>query len=191
MCIRDSFKAIKKERDSKFVLLINHSKLDPLFESAGFDEIIYFRNHWDFRLKVNKIGKIDLVHGFTRRCDIIQILKKEYEFPVIISVKDTSVSSHGINPPHWYLRKELPAEKYALEHVDGIIAESLEVSHATRLFKIKSKPKRIYFPNYCEEDKNIKNPVKINDGKIHLVYVGSIRGSQDNSAEHGLSLIHI
>lgn len=185
------FKALKRHYPKLHVrLMTSHSKLDKLLENSGFEEVLYFNNHWDFRIKLNALAEIDIIHGFTRRCYITEIVKKEYNVPLVISVKDTSVSSHGLNPPHWYLRKELPSEKYSLEHVDGVLAESLEVCHASRLFQLNSKPKRIYFPNYCEDASIIESPTKINDDNLHLVYVGSIRGSQDSKEEHGNIQMH-
>lgn len=185
------FKAVKKEKGLNYLLLINHSKLDHLFEEVGFDQVIYFRNHWDFRNKLNQLKNIDLVHGFTRRCYVTEILIKEYNWPVVISAKDTSLASHGLNPPHWYLKKELPSERFSFENANGLIAESLELCHATKLFKIKKASRRMYFPNYCERigKSSMTEPTDFSNG-IHLVYVGSIRGSQDDPAEHGNIQMH-
>lgn len=184
------YTAQKKVIKAKYSLLIPHSKLDSLYIEAGFDQVIFYRNHWDFRKKLERINGIDIVHGFTRRCFVINIILKEHKLPVIVNAKDTSVNSHGINPPHWYLKEEVPAEKYCFQNVQAIVSESLEVSNAYRLFGIKEKTKRIYFPNYCEGQKNQSNKEKISDSEIHLVYVGSIRGSQDDPKEHGNIQMH-
>ncbi len=184
------YNSLKESFNGDVILMITHSKLDDLFLEAGFKKVIFFRNHWDFRNKINKVKDVDIIHGFTRRCYVIEILLKEHDVPVVISVKDTSVSSFGLNPPRWYLRKELPSEKYALENVDGILAESLEVNNAFRLFKIKRKPNRIYFPNYCEDSMIISADKSKQTKEMHLVYVGSVRGSQDAKADHGNIQLH-
>lgn len=184
------FQVLKSSQPANYILLINHSKLDPLFKEAGFDQIIYYRNLWDFRRKLKNLPPISLAHGFTRRCHLSEILLKEQDIPVILSVKDTSVCSHGINPPHWYLKEELPSEKYSFEHAHGLIAESLEPCQAFRLFQINKKHPRIYFPNYCEASKNVESTKKLSDNELHLVYVGSIRGSQDDPKEHGNIQMH-
>ena len=44
--------------------------------------------------------------------------------------------------------------------------------------------------NYCEAKKSIENRPKISDTEWHLVYVGSIRGSQDDPKEHGNIQMH-
>ncbi len=184
------YQAFKKKEPNPTKMLLPHSKLDGLFEQAGFKEVIYYRNHWDFRLKIKKIGPIQLAHVFTRRCYTSQILIQEFKIPVVLNIKDTSVASHGLNPPHWYLRKELPSEKYSFQHANGLIAESLELSLATRLFQLTKHDKRLYFPNYCEAIKNKKGNKKIDDGSWHFVYVGSVRGSQDDPKEHGNIQMH-
>jgi hypothetical protein len=184
------FNAQKKVINARYILLINHSNLDPLFNEAGFDEIHFFRNNWNFRERLKKLNDIDIVHGFTRRCSVINIIKKEHHLPVIINAKDTSVNSHGLNPPHWYLKEELPEEKACFNNVEAIVSESLEVSNAFRLFGLQKRAKRIYFANYCEASKNQSNKTKISDKDVHLVYVGSVRGSQDNPKEHGNIQLH-
>jgi hypothetical protein len=184
------YSALKESFRGEVRVMIPHTKLDGLFLTAGFKEVIFFRNHWDFRNKLNQLKNIDIVHGFTRRCYVIEILLKEYQVPVVISVKDTSVASFGLEPPRWYLRKEIPSEKYSFENVDGILAESLEVNYAYRLFQSKKKPKRIYFPNLCEDAKIIPVDKNKTEGAIHLVYVGAVRGSQDSKADHGNIQMH-
>lgn len=176
--------------DFRFSILLPHSGLDNLFQIDTFDQVIYYRNLWDFRRKLNQFEAIRLAHGFTRRCHTVKILIEEYKLPVFINVKDTSVASHGLNPPHWYLREELPSEKSAFSFSNGILAESLEPNHASRLFQIKKRPASIYFPNYCESNKNLSLAKKISETEWHFVYVGSIRGSQDNALEHGNIQMH-
>ncbi len=184
------FEALNSSNKFEVVMLITHSNLDHLFIDAGFESVSFFRNDWDFRNQLNSLGQFDLVHGFTRRCRALEILIKEYEIPNVISVKDTSVSSFGINPPRWYLRREIPSEKFVFENTDGILAESLEVCHAFRLFKIEIKPIRIYFPNYCLASNIVSSISRISDNEIHLVYVGSVSGSQTSKADHGNIQLH-
>lgn len=184
------FQALKKELPVKYTMLINHSNLDHFFENAGFDDLIYFRNHWDFRRKLSKLKDVDIVHGFCRRCFIQKIVIEEHDLPMVVSAKDTSVNSHGIHPPHWYLKEELPAERFVFEHADALISESLEVANAFRLYGLKKQHPRHYFANYCEEKVTKSEYEKINDGHLHLVYVGSIRGSQDDPKEHGNIQMH-
>jgi len=184
------YKSLRNELSKNVVLFISHSSLDDLFLKVGFKEVIFFNNHWDFRRKIVKHKKVCLVHSFCRKCYLAMIVKKDFNLKCIISVKDTSVASFGLNPPRWYLRKEIPSERYALKHADAVLAESLEVCHASRILRVNSKQNRIYFPNYCDDDNMVERGQKLPRNELHFVYVGGIRGIQDRKTDHGNIQMH-
>ncbi|MBT7826937.1 MAG: hypothetical protein HN600_10130 [Bacteroidetes bacterium] len=160
-------------------------------KSALDYSVLYFRNIWHLKLLLKRIPSIYIVHFFHPLSVFASKIVKYAKYKTIVDWKDVSLNYYGFNPPFKYLRKDIPHEKYAMTHADGIIARSYEPHIAIRRYQIEKKPSNLFFLEYCDNSLFVPQKKKIVDpDDIHLVYIGGVKDMSANLPESFLPIIN-
>lgn len=172
-------KWVTRLSERKVVLLCHNEGFIPEF-SEGFTAIVRYRNAWHLRRLLRALPKPWLIHGFAPKSHYPDVARRALsDVPYIHDLQDTLVVYYGTTPTKRWLRAELPHEKACMAHADGVIAHSLEPAEGFRRYGIprKTRPRTLFFPLYCDDDRFVTGVPKISDTEIHLVYAGGVAGS--------------
>jgi hypothetical protein len=195
-------KALKKT--GRYRLILIAQRYDKKLFSDVFDEIIDFGSEYNYvpKLGFNFFGKnitvskilnrifkfderslariikeidADLFHAHAEPNNIPKIVMENATKPVVFDAYDFSGISSGIENLN---EKERIAEKYCLEHADGIVRKGppLEIEYY-RQHGYKIKCPEIQWLDYCDENLFVDMSTKKlseEDGEVHLVYAGNI-----------------
>jgi|GEM_PF-726530 len=172
------------------ILLCHEGGYYKKLSNDEIDQTILFRNKWHLKRIIRCLPRPYIIHGFAPKSKYpylaMQFFKKQHPgIPFVADYQDVFAIYYGINPTQKWLKDELPYEKMCLQQANGIVAHSLEPREGMKLWGIKEKSKRIFFPLYCDNDsfKNTAKPFK--DDDIHLVYAGGVVGSHRNKSHYG------
>jgi hypothetical protein len=172
------------------VLLCHEGGYFKKFSNEDVDQTFLFRNKWHLKRIIRALPQPYIMQGFAPKSKYpylaMQFLKKYHPgTPFIADYQDVFAIYYGINPTQRWLKEELPYEKMCLQQANGIVAHSLEPCEGMKVWGIKEKGKRLFFPLYCDNDSftNPKKPYK--DDDIHLVYAGGVVGSHRDKSHYG------
>lgn len=163
----------------KVILLCHSEGFIPEF-AEGFTAVVRYRNAWHLRRLLRALPKPWLIHGFAPKSHYPDVARRAMpDVPYIHDLQDTLVVYYGTAPTKRWLRAELPHEKACMAEADGVIAHSLEPAEGFRRYGIHrdQRPRTLFFPLYCDDDRFITDVPKISDSEIHLVYAGGVAGS--------------
>lgn len=183
-------KWVARTDGSRILLLCHRDGAIPAFGTAGFEQVLLYRNSWHLRRVVNALPKPRLVHGFapkSRYPDVVRRALQPQGVPYIHDLQDTLVVYYGTDVKPRWLREELPHERACMHEADGVIAHSLEPNEGFRRYGIarKDRPPTLFFPLYCDDDVFADAVPKISDTEIHLVYAGGVAGSHRDPKHYG------
>jgi len=172
------------------ILLCHKRGYYEKLSNEDIDQTILFRNKWHLKRIIKSLPQVYIAHGFAPKskapCQAMQFLNKyQPHIPFVADYQDVLVIYYGTRPSQRWLKHELPYEKLCMQYADGIIANSLEPREAMKLWNIKTKNKRLFFPIYCDND-SFSTPKKtfaMDD--IHMVYAGGIAGSHRDKRYFG------
>ncbi|HCS19768.1 MAG TPA: hypothetical protein DIW47_04250 [Bacteroidetes bacterium] len=181
-CIREYKKVLFIQEDGNVTAFLN---------PEAFDLVLTFRNVWHLLLllKKNKLP-IKLIHAFEPKTMVAARIIRRYKgkIPVTVDFQDVYVNYYGENPPIYWMRKDIPFEKYCIENADGLIASSLELIPAKKLFKVANLPPTIFFPLYCD---NSEFSTAISTStEVNIVYVGGISSFSDTNPDSQITNYH-
>lgn len=175
---------------SRIILLCHRDGFIPAFASAGFAQVLLYRNAWHLRRILNALPKPRLVHGFAPKSkypDVARLTLQPQGVPYIHDLQDTLVVYYGADVKPRWLREELPHERACMAGADGLIAHSLEPNEGFRRYGIarKDRPRTLFFPLYCDDDAFAAAVPKISETETHLVYAGGVAGSHRDPKHYG------
>lgn len=185
-----------KRYESFHTILLCHKRgFVEKFSNEEIDYTFLFRNKWHLRRLVRNLPAPYILHGFAPKSKYpyiaLQICKKYHtSTPVITDYQDVFVLYYGLTSNRRWLKKELPYEKLCFQDSDGIVAHSLEPCEGMKLWKIKDKKKRIFFPLYADNDYFYNSPKPFSIDDIHLVYAGGVMGSHRDKTHYGTVQFH-
>lgn len=188
-------KWIKKEAGLSSVLLCHSSGYYSKFTNKDFDNVFLYRNSWHLKRILRNLSRPYVVHGYAPKskfpCIAMEYMKKLHPaIPFVGDYQDVLSIYYGTSPDKHWLKHELPYEKECLQKADGIVAHSLEPFEGMRVWGIKEKHKRLFFPLYCDND-NFRTPKEpFNPDNIHMVYAGGVFGSHRDKGHYGLTQFH-
>ncbi|HTB07968.1 MAG TPA: hypothetical protein VK806_13540 [Bacteroidia bacterium] len=165
------------------------------FTTPEINITVLFRNKWHLRRIVFFLPRPYIMHGFAPKSKFpyiaMQYLKKYHSgVPFIIDYQDVFALYYGVTSERRWLKEELPYEKECLRSSDGIIAHSLEPREGARLWGIKEKKQRLFFPLYTDNDCFISTPKSFPPGELHFVYAGGVMGSHRDKVHYGHVQFH-
>jgi hypothetical protein len=172
------------------ILLCHKRGFYEKFTTPEINVTILFRNKWHLKRIIRSLPQPYIVHGFAPKskfpCIAMRVLKKYHSStPFIIDYQDVFVLYYGTDSDRRWLKEELPYEKECFQLANGIVAHSLEPREGMRLWGIKEKKKRLFFPLYTDNDFFISNPKSYPEGEIHFVYAGGVMGSHRDKVHYG------
>lgn len=183
-------KWVARTDGSRIILLCHRDGFIPAFASAGFAQVLLYRNAWHLRRILNALPKPRLVHGFAPKSkypDVARLTLQPQGVPYIHDLQDTLVVYYGADVKPRWLREELPHERACMAGADGLIAHSLEPNEGFRRYGIarKDRPRTLFFPLYCDDDAFAAAVPKISETETHLVYAGGVAGSHRDPKHYG------
>lgn len=184
-------KWVVRKSDWRTMLICHRHYFPKKYDSSVYHGKATFRNPWHLRrILLHLSDKIDLVHAFGPYSLYPGIIRRETDLPLIDDLKDINISYYGLEPPFAYFRKDLPHERYLMEHAHGIISSSFEAVNAYREYGIPKRPPGIFFPIYTDNDLFTERKKPFNPEEIHIVYVGGVVGSHRDRRVYGTIQFH-
>jgi len=177
------------------VLLCHKRGFVEKFSGDEIDTVMLFRNKWHLKRIVRTLPAPYIVHGFAPKSKYPYIAletSKRYHHstPVITDYQDVFILYYGHDSKLRWLKEELPYEKLCFENSEGIVAQSLEPAVGMRMWNIRGKRNRIFFPLYTDNDRFINTPKTFSSSDIHLVYAGGVMGSHRDKIHYGSVQFH-
>jgi hypothetical protein len=185
-----------KRLDTFTTILLCHKRgFVEKFSGDEIDGIMLFRNEWHLKRMIRSLPAPYVVHGFAPKSKYPYIAletarKYHSSSPVVTDYQDVVILYYGHDSTLRWLKDELPYEKLCFQHSDGIVAQSLEPAVGMRMWDIKEKKKRIFFPLYTDNDSFIDTPKNFSMDDIHLVYAGGVMGSHRDKDHYGVVQFH-
>jgi hypothetical protein len=183
-------KWLNRLSDYKLILICSASGYSSKLSGDYFHQVYSYRNSWDLKRRLAPYDSGSVIFhlfgppykGAYTTVKFIKYAKKVFDF------QDLMITNFGLNPPFFYMKKELKMEEYVLKNVDGIVNHSLELQTAKKYFG-EIKAKKLFFPNYTDSDQFVIKPKKQND-EIHIVFVGSVHSAYRNRDYFGGGMLH-
>jgi hypothetical protein len=185
-----------KRYDSFTTVLLCHRRgFVEKFSNKEIDYTLLFRNKWHLKRIIRSLPAPYVLHGFAPKSKYpyiaLQSCKKYHSStPVITDYQDVFIIYYGHESKLGWLKKELPFEKLCFENSDGIVAHSLEPREGMKMWEVKEKKKRIFFPLYADNDYFYSTPKPFSMDDIHLVYAGGVMGSHRDKKHYGSVQFH-
>lgn len=181
---------INEKYDFQICLLCEKGRIPEIYLADVFLSNIYileYRNKWEALHILSNLNIHNaVIHSFEPRCTSIAFLhkrRKEFNSPkFVFDIQDLYVNYFGLKPKERWIKKDIKAERYCIENLDGLICHSLEINPASRAYKISPR-KKIFFPLYC--DKRNFHPVNISSPELpwKVVYAGNITGKKNYKSQ--------
>lgn len=183
-------KWIRKYGDYTTILLCHKRGFVEKFSNEEIDTVCLFRNEWHLKRIVRGLPSLYIMHGFAPKSKYPYIaleVSKQYHkaTPVIADYQDVFIVYYGHDSKLAWLKDELPYEEKCFKYSDGIVAHSLEPNVGMRIWGIKEKKPRLFFPLYTDNDVFISNSKPFSPDDIHLVYAGGVMGSHRDKVHYG------
>lgn len=185
-----------KRNDGFTTILLCHKRgYVQKFSNEEVDYTFLFRNKWHLKRLIRCLPPPYIMHNFAPKSKYpflaLEALKKLHpSVPVVTDYQDVLGLYYGFESKLRWLQKELPFEKRCFQYSDGIVAESLEPFEGMKLWSIKDKRKRIFFPLYADDDSFCSNVKPFSLDDIHLVYAGGVMGSHRDKQHYGSTQFH-
>ena len=163
--------------------------LDQLSNNT-FETTLLFRNTWHLKRILKRYSHPNvIIHSFgPPHLAAFEVMKMNTLAKRVFDYQDLMITNFGFEAPFAYMQKELEKEEFILNKAELIVNHSLELQVAKKNYE--SIPgKKLYFPNYTDNDFFIEKPLKRNN-EIHLVYAGSVYSKFRNSDYFGGSQLH-
>lgn len=185
----------KKEENFVAVLICHRRGYFKKFSTPAIDHTFLFRNRWHLMRLMRLLPTPYILHGFAPKSKYPYIAMRALKSKspgckFVIDYQDVLAVYYGIKPTQRWLKMELPYEQKCFANADGIVAHSLEPCEGMKIWKIKEKKKRLFFPLYCDNDEFCRGPAECNSDDIHLVYAGGFYGSHRDKAHYGGAQLH-
>ena len=183
-------KWISRKSDYKIHLICGKTGFLEKLSNDAFDEKKLFRNSWHLKRILKKYDNSNMViHSFgPPHLASFEVMKMNTLAKRVFDYQDLMITNFGFEAPFAYMKNELEKEKFILNKAELIVNHSLELQVAKKNYE--SIPgKKLYFPNYTDNDFFIEKPLKRNN-EIHLVYAGSVYSKFRNSDYFGGSQLH-
>lgn len=92
-----------------------------------------------------------------------------------------------------WIQRDIPDERFCLEHAAGLICRSAETKLAIRKFGYHANVPRLFFTDYCDPD--VFEAIKpfngsFNKQSIHIVYVGGVASRKAPKSFYGYLQFH-
>lgn len=159
----------------EFHLMISNWGRHSYFNSKSIFNKQYFRNKWHLKLLVRRSADAAIIHAFEPKAYYQYIACSEINRPYIYDFQDLLSSYYGLNPPHKWQKANLPFEKLMVQGANAILAYSMELQAAKKVFGIKPR-KVVFFPFYCRIGNMVPAQIAYNSGRCKLIYIGSVDG---------------
>jgi len=182
-------KWIKREGTYTPWLICSKKGFIPEFSDPCFEKVLLFRNEWHMKRILKRFLKIDILHGFAPKSYLCNEARKAVKAKYIHDMQDVYSIYYDKTPDLGWMKRELPAEKECLEKADGVVGQSLEPVAAYRKFNAANKPKSLFFPLCCDEDKFRDNDKELSE-EFHIVYAGGIAGKHRDPKQYGNTQLH-
>ncbi len=185
----------KKYESFTTILLCHERGFVEKYSNEDINYTILFRNKWHLKRIIRNLPAPYILHGFAPKSKYPYIAletSKKYHpaSAVITDYQDVFVLYYGHDSTLSWLKDELPYEKLCFQKSDGIIAHSLEPAVARRMWEVKDKKKRLFFPLYADNDYFCSTPKSFTADDIHLVYAGGVMGSHRDKVHYGSVQFH-
>ncbi len=183
------FKQAKALRNTgEFYTVFFTKVLDRSLMQPAFDEIHPI-------ISINKM--VRKIESISRKADIValhissppanicrRLIEMKLPWPVIFDQYDSWMVTMGpdykgdSSERMYNLEQQIADEKFSFENANGIISKTTEIEYVKSILDIKA-PSLIY-PDYAFEDWFVEpqEPMRWEDGRPHLVYIGSIYGKE-------------
>ena len=153
---------------------------------AAFEQVLTFHDYRDILAQV-AAQHADAIHLFVHGDNLFFLpLAWLAPCPLVYDPYDVWRGMFNAPRPARFLRLELWAERWLLEHAAGLCARSLEPQMLKRQFGYRLPRAMIYFPEYCLEQPVAHAPEAGAQSGIHIVYCGGVwPEDRFSSATHG------
>jgi len=167
------------------ILVCAQNGYNPKFVEVEFSRVYLFRNKWHLYSILKKIEGAQLIHAFGPK-SYFPDMARQYmpHLKFVYDMQDVLGIYFGLNTDIAWFRKEFPHEKNCLQYANGLVSHGLEPIPAYRVYNIKHKTNRLFFPLFCDDDRFVNPAPKLADG-IHLVYAGEIQNSNRDKRQFG------
>lgn len=179
----------------KSLLICHKHGFHEKFSNSDIDCIILFRNKWHLKRIIRELPAPYIIHAFAPKSRYpyfaMKFFKKHHpNVPFVADYQDVLSIYYGATPKQRWLKRELPYEKLCMQQANGIVAHSLELCEGMKLWGIKEKKRRLFFPIYCDNDFFFTQSEEYSSNNVHIVYAGGIAGSHRDKRHYGAVQLH-
>jgi len=179
------YKWLKRKYAINGVLVCAQNGYNSKFVEMEFDSVYLFRNKWHLYGILQKINGANLIHAFGPKSYYPDMARQFMPLTKFVyDMQDVLGIYFGLNTDIRWFQKEFPHEKNCLQFADGLVSHGLEPIPAYRVYGIKEKRNRLFFPLFCDDDRFCDNVHKLSDG-FHVVYAGEIQNSNRDKKQFG------
>lgn len=179
------YKWLKRKTNVEAILVCHKNGYNPKFVEVDFAKVFLFRNKWHLFSILKKINNAQIIHAFGPKSyypNMARMYRSDLKF--IYDMQDVLGIYFGLNTNIKWYQKEFPHEKDCLQLADGLVSHGLEPIPAYKIYQIKQKRNRLFFPLFCDDDRFVHNTNKLSNG-FHLVYAGEIQNSNRDRKQFG------
>jgi hypothetical protein len=184
-------KFLKRKYAVQAVLVCHRDGYNKMYSNSAFDAVLLFRNQWHLRTIMRNISGASVIHAFGPKSFYPNIARQfSSRLPFVYDMQDVLAIYFGLDVNIRWYQQEFPHERACLSQADGLVSHSLEPIPAYKIYTIKERVKKLYFPLYCDDDYFQPNNKTIENGEIHLVYAGEIQNATRDKAQFGNIQFH-
>lgn len=184
-------KFLKRKHNVNAILVCQADGYNKKYSNDTFDAVLLFRNEWHLRAILSNIKGADLIHAFGPKSFYPNVARQyRSDLPFVYDMQDVLAIYFGLGVDISWYQKEFPHERACLSLSDGLISHGLEPIPAYKVYNIKEKVSKLFFPLYCDDDFFQSNNKSIENGDIHLVYAGEIQNATRDKSQFGNIQFH-
>ena len=158
---------------------------EPSFDATrDFGHVIRIGTPWEALDSARSLGA-DLYHVCAQmNYDLAAAFVAHRPAPVVLDSYDllTGMWTEKFFAEHGHFDAARQVERFCLESADGLCMRSLQPQHLKRNFGVTLPRTKIFWPEYCWGDVAASPKLSATDGKLHVVYNGTVSAG-DNPAD--------
>jgi hypothetical protein len=184
-------KWLKRTTSKEIIFICSSNGYREQLNNNSFDEVYTYKSTYGLRNIIKQFDTASTIfHTFGPPYEAAEkVVRYTKHSKTVFDFQDLLITNFGLNPPFAYMKRDMVKEKYVLKNVDGIVNHSLELQTAKKYYG-DIPAKKLFFPNYVDNDFLQENSKALNIDTLSIVYVGSIMSDYRNKDYFGGQMLH-
>ncbi len=184
-------KWLKRTTSKEIIFICSSNGYTDKLNNNSFDQVHTYKTTYGLRYILKQFDSASTIfHTFGPPYEAAETVVRYCKHSkTVFDYQDLLITNFGLNPPFAYMKRDIVKEEYVLKNVDGIVSHSLELQTAKKYYG-EISAKKLFFPNYVDNDFLQENSKKLDIDSLSIVYVGSIMSDYRNRDYFGGQMLH-